>query len=86
MKKFCDENCNECELFNSKSSRQLSLLLNTLEKVYGEGVVQITNEICPNLTCCEDCHIDDFTHFENCEIDEESRKIAKNWLDSNNDE
>ena len=86
MNSFCDENCNECELLSSRNSRQLSLVLNTLEKVYGEGVVQITNKICPNLTCCADCHIDDFSHYENCEIDEESSNIAKDWIRSNNDE
>lgn len=27
----------------------------------------ITQYACPNLTCCPECHIDDFCHIEGCE-------------------
>jgi hypothetical protein len=29
---------------------------------FGSEVWWITNRICPNLTCCPICHIDDFCH------------------------
>lgn len=32
---------------------------------------------CPNLTCCADCHIDDFCHYEGCEILKEAEIVVK---------
>lgn len=86
MIEFCDKNCNECHIVGHSNSRQISLVLNTLRKIYGEGVAQITNEICPKLTCCADCHVDDFTHYEDCEIEEVACNIADKWIKSNRDE
>jgi hypothetical protein len=58
-KDLCDNNCNECEAIQNK---QVALLLNVLALRFGGEVWGITNRICPNLTCCPICHIDDFCH------------------------
>ena len=58
--KLCDSNCNECE---SIQNLQVALLLNVLALRFGSEVCGITNRICPNLTCCPICHIDDFCHY-----------------------
>ena len=58
-KYLCDTNCNECEAIQNK---QVALLLNVLALRFGGEVWCITNRICPNLTCCPICHIDDFCH------------------------
>lgn len=58
-KDLCDKNCNECEAIQNK---QVALLLNVLALRFGGEVWGITNRICPNLTCCPICHIDDFCH------------------------
>ena len=60
-KELCDRNCNECEAIQNK---QVALLLNVLALRFGEEIWWITNRICPNLTCCPICHIDDFCHDE----------------------
>lgn len=58
-KELCDINCNECEAIQN---RQVALLLNVFALRFGAEVWWITNRICPNLTCCPICHIDDFCH------------------------
>lgn len=72
MKKLCDRNYNECSLMIAANSRILTKILNELRDKFGSDVTKIVNNHCPNLTCCYDCHIDDFCHLDGCElIDEE---------------
>lgn len=73
---FCDENCNNCEIHQN---RQFSLLINILHQRFGEEVYRVTQSVCPNMTCCADCHSDDFCHFEDCEILEEAKAVVKAW-------
>ena len=57
--RLCDEHCNDCDaIFNE----QLAVLLNVLALKFGDEVWHITNRVCPNMTCCPICHIDDFCH------------------------
>lgn len=65
---LCDRNCNKCVLLLSTNSRMLTKIFNELDKEFGSGVYSIVQKNCQNLTCCRDCHIDDFTHFKNCKI------------------
>lgn len=58
-KRLCNEDCNNCETIDNP---QIALLLNVLALVFGEKVWHITNRVCPNLSCCPICHIDDFCH------------------------
>ena len=58
-KDLCDRNCNECE---ASENKQVALLLNVLALRFGGEVWHITNRICPNMTCCPICRIDDFCH------------------------
>lgn len=69
MKRFCNEKCCECPLMQDNgATRELVLILNKLVMIHGDEIIQEINEECPNLTCCPDCHIDDFCHTEGCEI------------------
>ena len=67
-KKLCDENCNECPIITHPNSRMLTLALNTLQKKFGNEVYRELNGLCPNLTVCYDCRIDDFCHDEGCDL------------------
>lgn len=58
-KEFCDCDCNNCEAIRNP---QLSLMMNVLYNIFGGDVIGITNTVCPNMTCCADCHIDDMCH------------------------
>ena len=58
-KYLCEGDCHFCE---AMENRQLALLLNILCLRFGKEVLQITNQVCSNLTCCPDCRIDDFCH------------------------
>jgi hypothetical protein len=70
---LCDGNCNECELLRTPNAKILTNIFNKLYDKFGSGVYSIVQSKCPNLTCCYDCHIDDFCHVEGCElIDEET--------------
>lgn len=69
MIELCDKRCNECPLILHKNSRMISFVLNSLVESMGiDKVYPIVQNACPNLTCCSDCAIDDFTHFDGCEI------------------
>lgn len=65
---LCDEDCNHCSLMNGKNNRMVTKILNELYNKFGDEVYHIVISNCPNLTCCYDCHIDDFCHMENCKI------------------
>ena len=79
---LCNEDCNHCEAIRN---RQVSLALHVLRDVFGEIVTDIVNEVCPNLTCCADCHIDDFCHLCDddgsmiCEIETRADRLAGKW-------
>ena len=79
---LCNEDCNHCEAIRN---RQVSLALHVLRCVFGEVVTGIVNEVCPNLTCCADCHIDDFCHCCDddgsiiCEIEARADRLARKW-------
>lgn len=75
MKKFCDNDCNNCPIINSNNSRMVSFILNSFVEALGvDNVYQIVQAACPNLTCCADCRIDDFCHIEGCEIATEAEE------------
>lgn len=77
-REFCNGDCNNCEIHRN---RQFSLLINILHQKFGEEVYNITQMVCPNMTCCADCHIDDFCHIEGCEILKEAEALNKAWKD-----
>lgn len=90
---LCSGDCNECETIQNP---QLALLMNVLAKVYGRGVCAVVNAVCPNMTCCPRCHIDDFCHFgkdgnyhytdekfaADCDIERKARRIAKQFIEA----
>ena len=57
--RLCDHDCNNCGVIENE---QLAVLLNVLALKFGDEVWHITNHVCPNMTCCPICHIDDFCH------------------------
>jgi hypothetical protein len=68
MEQLCDQDCNHCPIINDKNSRQLSLIFNKLLQQLGKKVYKIVQEGCPNMTVCNECRVDDFTHVEGCTI------------------
>lgn len=66
--KLCDEDCNHCQIIFHENSRMVTFILNSLLEKFGDGVYEVVQSACPNLTCCFDCRIDDFCHVEGCEI------------------
>ena len=74
--RFCDEDCNNCGIH---ANRQFSLLVNILHERFGDEVYRITQAVCPNMTCCADCRIDDFCHDEDCEIANEADALVQAW-------
>ena len=73
---LCDEDCNNCALLRAPNARQLSLALEAAYQRFGDDFYAIIQHVCPNMTACRDCHIDDFTHIEGCEIAEAAKGIA----------
>jgi len=63
---LCDEKCNECTIILHKNSKVLTSVLNKLYALMPGEVYKIVQEVCPNLTVCHDCRIDDFCHFDGC--------------------
>lgn len=82
--RLCNEDCNNCSAIDNP---QVAVLLNALALKFGEGVWHIANKVCPNMTVCPDCRIDDFCHddatddricsIDNLPPDHESCAIAK---------
>jgi len=46
----------------------LTVIFNALYEQFGSEAYRTVEDHCPNLTCCFDCHIDDFCHVEGCEL------------------
>ena len=70
---LCDRNCNNCPIVNHTNNRMLTRILNELFVEFGDGVYDIVQKNCSNLTVCYDCRFDDFCHDENgCELDGEN--------------
>lgn len=64
----CNEDCNHCPIICHPNNRLLTKILNELLDKFGNGVYEIVQGNCPNLTVCYDCRIDDFCHTEGCEL------------------
>jgi hypothetical protein len=67
-KALCNNDCNHCPIITHPNSRMVSLILNAMYNKFGTEAYHIVQSHCPNLTCCFDCHIDDFCHMGNCDI------------------
>ena len=67
--RVCDSNCNECPVISHPNNRMLAKVLNELLLEFGDGVYEIVQRNCPNLTVCYDCRIDDFCHVEGCTLE-----------------
>ena len=75
-KPLCEsgKDCNKCPLTeNTPYTRFLYILLSTARDKFGDGFYLHVENLCPNLTCCPVCRVDDFTHIEGCWLD---RKIT----------
>ena len=58
---------NEC-LDNGGGLRKVAYYLLAEMKEVDEDVREEVNEVCPNLTCCPSCGVDDFVHSEDCDF------------------
>lgn len=79
IKRLCNQDCSNCSIIENQ---QLAVLLNVLALKFGEEVWHITNTVCPNMTCCPICRIDDFCH--DC-IDAKSGIAAINEIGEGNE-
>lgn len=83
MGRVCSENCNECEVYNQLNPdlrRMVQKIFNDMIGKFGEDAVyEIVEKNCPNLTCCPNCHIDDFCHYEGCEFYRGNEEKLRNW-------
>lgn len=86
MNRFCDQDCNHCPIVNHKNSKMVTVILNALLVRFGEGVYDMVQQNCPNLTVCFDCRTDDFTHTEGCELLVEGRRQGVIATKEDNDE
>jgi hypothetical protein len=68
MEKLCDRDCNHCPIVNHPNSRMVTRILNELVDKFGDDAYHIVQNLCPNLTVCYDCRVDDFCHFDDCEL------------------
>jgi len=73
--KLCNKDCKNCEVLLNENARMITFILNSLYEKFGSGVYSVVQNACPNLTCCYDCHIDDFCHFEDCTIEPMVKKL-----------
>jgi hypothetical protein len=64
---LCDGDCNNCVLILAPNARMLTRILNKIYEKH-QDIYEIVEGLCPNLTCCYDCRVDDFTHFEGCNL------------------
>lgn len=65
---LCNRNCNRCPIVIHPNSRMVTLILNKARNRFGEEFYDIVQSLCPNLTVCYDCRIDDFCHTGDCEL------------------
>lgn len=67
---FPGEDCNNCPLMrNTPHNRFLYTILSKANEKFGEQFYLHVENLCPNLTCCPVCRVDDFTHIEGCWLD-----------------
>lgn len=71
LPRLCDEDCNHCPLLHTPNTRHLAAILNAAYAIFGDTFYAIVEAMCPNLTVCPDCRIDDFCHIEgeSCVLD-----------------
>ena len=67
--KLCNRDCNNCPIVGHPNSRMLTAIFNRMIDKFDENeVYKIVQGMCPNLTVCYNCRIDDFCHVEGCKI------------------
>ena len=66
--KYCDEDCNHCQLIINKNSKMITRIMNEAYAKFGDDFHTIVQNNCPNMTVCFDCRVDDFCHETGCEI------------------
>ncbi len=67
MKKNCLTDCNSCAVIHSQNWITGYLVLARLARKHA-NVLREVNEQCPNMTCCPECHVDDFSHTKGCAV------------------
>lgn len=68
MTESCGIDCNTCDTLNPDLHMMAYRVLQRLYLQSGGGhVLRVVNEMCPNLSVCPACRVDDFCHVEGCE-------------------
>lgn len=61
----CATDCNNCK---ELQNRKVSYLILASLAMKSKDVYPFVNKMCPNMTVCPECRVDDFTHVESCSI------------------
>ena len=67
----CPRDCNNClPKADIHLRRMIYRVLTAISfnPEFDTAIDPIVNGICPNLTCCPECGVDDFCHVEGCEF------------------
>lgn len=70
---LCDGDCNKCPIVHHPNNRMITRILNVLYNKNPDIYVDVEYR-CPNLTCCFNCHIDDFVHRDGCRLGDQDEK------------
>lgn len=65
------DDCNRCYIktpYLHRVAYSILFKLYLYYRVNNEFIYRTTQSICPNLTCCPECRMDDFTHVEGCKL------------------
>lgn len=54
--------------------KEIYFVLEEMDMDSGGEVVKYLNTICPNLTVCPECRVDDFVHIQGCSMDRFNKK------------
>ena len=72
---LCDRKCGVCPILIHPNFRMLSVLFNSIFIRFGDEVLKMVEHLCPNLTVCPDCGVDDFCHNEGCTVEEKAIEL-----------
>ncbi len=66
----CNYDCGDCFLTDASATEIFTILANSLISKYGkeiwEDLLTISHQLCPNLSSCHYCSVDDFCHAKKC--------------------
>lgn len=62
----CKRDCNACVSNGHVAHRLAYRILARLHRQFGTEVYNIVQSMCPHMTVCPECRVDDFVHVIGC--------------------